>query len=216
MKAALVCMLGVSFSLSLGGLALGNSRDGSIEIISGGVKYESLLIYKEAERERNQRENVSRRQEFSDASVKYIQALLKDMQRHNQLLLNFLSEMPNIWNVNAGQSPTLSKGKLMIEPFLRQSPEESNNAYDPFLQSYIAISRIGFNTGVNKVIEDFQAEKGRAFSYKYLKKKDLEMALSQSFTENGYEGPILLMSNKKNIRIMALQSQEKDAIPNMP
>jgi hypothetical protein len=209
-------MLGVSFSLSLGGLALGNSRDGSIEIISGGVKYESLLIYKEAERERNQRENVSRRQEFSDASVKYIQALLKDMQRHNQLSLSFLSEVPNIWNVNAGQFPTLGKVKLMIEPFLRQSLEESNNAYDPFLQSYIAISRIGFNTGVNKVIEDFQAEKGRAFSYKYLKKKDLEMALSQSFTENGYEGPILLMSNKKNIRIMALQSQEKDAIPNMP
>ena len=70
--------------------------------------------------------------------------------------------------------------------------------------------------GVKKVIEDFQAEKGQSLSYKLLKKKDLEIVLSQSITKNGYEGPVLLMSNKKKLRIMTLQPQEKDGFSIVP
>ena len=118
--------------------------------------------------------------------------------------------------MNTDQGPILNDEEIVLEPVDPQSLEEDNKAYDPFLQSYVAISKIGFNTGVKKVIEDFQAEKGQNFSYKLLKKKDLEMVLSQSFTKNGYEGPVLLMSNKKKLRIMTLQPQEKDGISNVP
>ena len=210
-KAVSVLMIGGAFLFFLGKLASGNSQGESIEIISGGIKYESMETYREAEREK--RESVSK---IYETSVKYIQALLKNMQRHSQPPLNFLSAVPNIWNVNADQYPTLHKVDIGLEPIRSQSSEEDDKAYDPFLLSYVAISKIGFNTGVNKVIEDFQAEKGQTFPYKLLRKKDLEMVLSQSITENGYEGPVLLMSNKKKLRIMTLQSQEKNDISNMP
>jgi hypothetical protein len=145
-----------------------------------------------------------------------MQTLLRNVQRHSQLPLNFISVIPSIWNVGIDQYPTLNKAEIVFEPIQIHSSEEDNKAYDAFLQSYVAISKIGFNTGVNKVIEDFQAEKGQTFPYKLLRKKDLEMVLSQSITKNGYEGPVLLMSNKKKLRIMTLQSQKEDDISNVP
>jgi hypothetical protein len=209
-------MIGGAFSFFLGKLASGNSQGESIEIISGGIKYKSIKTYKEAEQKRNEKKIVSKPDGFEETSGKYIQALLKDIQRRSPVSLNLFSAMPNIWNVNADQCPTLCKVGIGIEPIQFQSSEEDNKAYDPFLQSYAAISRIGFNTGVNKVIEDFQAENGQVISYKRLKSKDLENVLSQSITKNGYQGPVLLMSNKKKLRIMTLQPQEKDDIANMP
>jgi hypothetical protein len=215
-KAALVCMIGACPLFMQDGSASEVSKDESIEIISGGIKYDSIKTYKEAEQKRNEKKIVSKSDGFEETSGKYIQALLKDIQRRSPGSLNSFSVMPNIWNVNADQYPTLCKVGIGIEPIQFQSSEEDDKTYDPFLQSYVAISRIGFNTGVNKVIEDFQAENGHVFSYKRLKSKDLEMVLSQSITKNGYQGPVLLMSNKKKLRIMTLQPQEKDDISNIP
>ena len=203
----MACMIGACPLFMQDRAASADSKGEPIEIISGGIKYGSIEIYKEAEREK--KENVSR---IYETSAKYIQALLKNMQRS----LNFISVIPNIWSVNADQRPILNEEEIVLEPFDLQSLEEDNKAYDPFLQSYVAISKIGFNTGVKKVIEDFQAEKGQSLSYKLLKKKDLEIVLSQSITKNGYEGPVLLMSNKKKLRIMTLQPQEKDGFSIVP
>jgi hypothetical protein len=49
-KAALACMIGVCTLFIQGGSASGDSQGGSIEIISNGIKYESIKAYKEAER----------------------------------------------------------------------------------------------------------------------------------------------------------------------
>lgn len=163
-------------------------RQAGIEIIADGKKYDSIEDYRE-------RQAAAARSRSKDGLA--MQYVLNHVKRYVRYPLDVNPKAADIQQWVLGTAKTKEK-------------QPSGNTYDPFLESYSLISRIGFNTGISKVIEDFQHDIQGKFSSKHLKPKDLESTLRQSFGGMDYTGPILIISHQKKLRIMTLETQETE------
>ena len=66
------------------------------------------------------------------------------------------------------------------------------------------------------MVEEFQQDILGNFRSKRLMAKDLESTLRQSFGSMDYDGPILIISHQKKLRIMTLQSENAGGDQHLP
>jgi hypothetical protein len=193
-------MLGVE---AAGICSVAVASEGVIEIISAGKKYGSIGDYKKAE-ENSIMLSQSGEDELKLNKKGFLLPLVKriDMKGHLPIESLFNVEFQvNTENFQKMVANTNIQGESVnIDPM----NDVTLAIYKQFLPSFIAMRKIGFETGITKVIEDFQINNKGVVSYKRLKSSDLESVLSQSFSEGSYQGPILLISDKKKVRIMTL------------
>lgn len=176
--------------------ALENSFNAPIEVISAGKKYQSFQDYKNAGHGQIQKDKaVVHFHGLEELGMENIQSILTGIQKRSFMPLVYFCGMPYLKEKASSFNKDDEAGT--------QLSKESEKLPDPL---YVAISRVGFNTGVMRVIEDFQKDKTQGLSYKSLKPKDLEIMLRDSFAGDDYDGPILLISDKKKLRIMTLES----------
>lgn len=81
---------------------------------------------------------------------------------------------------------------------------------DPFASSYKTFYKVGFNAGVDRAVEDFTVGNDRTSALEQVSAKDLEEALEKSF--EAHDGPLLLMSDHKKVKVMALEPLESKAV----
>lgn len=171
----------------------------SIEVIADGQRYESIEKYKEArigKLKRSVRGGAHSGKRTSMAG----------------LLIDALSQCYASTVLSAGR---FHAGPREIEKYLRSSmgvkvtDQDTESYFDPFLESYSRISRLGFNSGVARIVEEFAEHAKDGTQYKRLMARDLEATLSRSFEGSEYTGPILIISHKKKVRILTLEDGAK-------
>ncbi len=172
-------------------------QESSIEVIADGQRYESIEKYKEARMGKLKRPVRGTAQ---SGKRKTVAGLLR-----NAVSLQYASSV-----LTAGRFYT---GPRDIEKYLKSSmdvkgaDQDAETSFDPFLESYSRISRLGFNSGVARIVEEFAEHAKDSIQYKRLLAKDLEATLSRSFEAGDYSGPILIISHKKKVRIMTLEDR---------
>lgn len=174
----------------------------AVEVFVDGKRYESLEKYKEARRDALKgptsavSQKKQKRERFSLA--KLLKNDLGGRFRHSIL---------------TGRRYYLSSADVQryLEPQENSArgAQEFVSLNESFLEFYSRISRLGFNTGVARVVEDFRGQSVNVNYYKRLLAKDLETTLSRSFEKSDYSGPILIISHNKKLRIMTLGDREE-------
>lgn len=168
--------------------ALAQVHEAPIEIIVHGKKFESIEQYRQSKQNVQDQKALGR----SVISGKRFVSPLFYFASKNPDLIRF-DQVQNLSNKQS--SKTFLKREKMLRP------------YDQLLPAFAAMSKVGFNTGVIKMIEAFQKAGSDTIVYKSINSKDLENTLSESFPEGGYSGPILLISDKNKVRILTLDSK---------
>lgn len=173
----------------------------AVEVFVDGKRYESLEQYKEARRESlNHSAPVMFRKDRTLKRSSWERLLKNDLGRRFR------------YSIVTGRRYFLSSADVQryLEPQedAARSAQEAVSFNEPFLEFHSRISRLGFNTGVALVIEDFLGQTVEVGYYKRLLVKDLETTLSRSFENSDYSGPILIISHNKKLRIMTLEDRE--------
>lgn len=200
---AYICCV-LAFNCCYIGYALAEQNVISIEIISAGKKYPSFEDYKRSADDlnlmnRSNSENINPENGFKSFPF------LVRRQFLNPLPIEALLNCS--WEIDKGR---FVKGVTSIQDLKKAFNDENFSdlsvmMFEQFLPSFIAMRKIGYNTVITKVIDEFQKSNGSVISYKRLKSSDLEKVLSKSFSGGEYTGPILLISDKKKLRIMTLE-----------
>ena len=177
-------------------LVLGQEQR-SIEVIADGQRYESIEKYREARRAKLKMPAWNKTQA---GKRKTVAGLLR-----KALYRRYTSSV-----LTGGRHYTGPKDiERYLYPSMGSTEDDQGvgNNFDPFLESYSRISRLGFNTGVARIVEEFRDTSQDGIKYKRLMPKDLETTLSRSFEAGDYTGPILIISHQKKLRIMTLEGQ---------
>lgn len=179
-------------------------RNDSVEIIAGGRKYTSLEHY------------LLSKQSYIVKSAESGPFMRISFQIFITPLYCF---MPNVYRFNSKDTyfewSVLRLGTGKDNKQLGKFKLNANGVFgwnEQFLPALLAMSKVGFNTGVIQMIKAFQNPKHTAMIYKNINSRELENVLSESFPDDGYSGPILLISDKNKLRIMTLDSKQKHAI----
>lgn len=161
----------------------------SIEIIVRGKKFDSIELYQESKQK-----SEAKGSKVGDSWVVSREGFLGP-------LFYFVADINNFRRIkqNFGGLPQEKGMDLRKQKFLGQ--------YDRFFPAFAALSSVGFNTGVVRMIEAFHKLGDQAIVYKTIDRKDLANALDKSFPEGGYSGPILLISEKNKVRVLTLDSK---------
>lgn len=184
--------------------AFASEKQSGIEIFANGRKYDSIDEYR-----------IDR---MSKAVVRL------ESSGPQRDWVNIQNIVRSIQNLMASPFDIAPRSHVLKDTDVKQitlkafkvTEKQPANGYDPFLESYGLISRIGFNTGINKVVEEFQQDILGNFRSKRLMAKDLESTLRQSFGSMDYDGPILIISHQKKLRIMTLQSENAGGDQHLP
>ena len=176
----MVCGFSLDNTLAL------EENNGSFEIIADGKKYGSMQSYQESKQKKVQENWGSLESQWRDKrDIGGIEFFFQDTLRHIRHL-DLKPDIHSMKTVGIGKQLALDSIELTQSIKELKWQEKANKTYDPFLESYGVISRIGFNTGITKVIEDFQSQINGSIYYKHLLAKDLESVLDQSFANNDY------------------------------
>lgn len=190
--------------------ALADSGNEGIEIISAGNRYKSIEDYKEVENRNNTdvqsgSQNLNLEEIVEPIVFSKIGNHISQLPFESIFQRRIRLDKENLLKLTLASQNSLLGQKLS---------GDSAVVYEQFLPAFIAMRKVGFNTVVERVIEDFQRNNGDVIYYKYLKSKDLESVLGQSFAGGDYQGPILLISDKKKLRIMTLESVPDESTAN--
>jgi hypothetical protein len=173
----------------------------NVEIFVQGKKYNSIEEYREEEK-RNIT-IVHKKQSLDEFQIMLEQVISR-------------SRPPLELTFGSGQIK-----KFYFKDFLNARPEDKTSqdvslskdqtaVADPFARSYETIQQVGFNAGVDHVVNEFAVGKDRSAGSEKVSAKDLDKALKE--TSVAYDGPLLLMSDQNKIKVMALEPTEgKDA-----
>lgn len=180
-----------------------------IEIISAGKRYESLRIYKQSESMKNLANQMAAEKLMEQKGIVPL-SIFKRRDRLSQFpwesVLRGVMDL-NMQNIQTVLNVSLKAG---IRQEKRESKRDAEFIYNQYLPSFIAMRKVGYNTVIANIIEDFYQANGKTVYYKQLKPQDLEEALSRSIEDGDYTGPILLISDKKKLRIMTLDSSQTE------
>ena len=187
-----------------------------VEIFVEGKKYDSLEEYREEEKNKileavaatqkedspvdHKKEDLDELQDMFGQAVRRAQRPLDlkfDPRKVKTLYLKNLSSRQQPKKV--GQDPVSLKG-------------QGSAVADPFAPSYAVFHQAGFNTGINRVVKDFTVGNEAPGDPRRVNAQDLERVLQKSL--GMYDGPLLLMSDQKRIRVMVLEPPEDGALGN--
>lgn len=171
----------------------------TIEIIAGGKRFTSFEQYEQSKRKLNLRRNE---EIFLNSSS----------PRLFMTSLNFFT--PNIFRINKFVRCLSNQEKCY--QFKNKGFGFKEDAvlgrYELYFPAFLAMSTVGFNTGVMRMIKAFQNRGKKVAIYKSINPKDLADVLNESFPDEGYSGPILVMSDKNKLRIMTLDFTKEDVL----
>lgn len=184
----------------------------SVEIFVEGKKYSSLEDYREEEKRLAQAFAEAQKglPSSKDQELAELRSMFEQAARRvdHPLDLTFdPSKVKTIYLKGFSSAPLSTDGQ---EHSLLKDKESV--VADPFTRSYAVIYQVGVNTGVHSIVEDFVAGESRPGDVGRVNKKDLERVLQESL--GVYEGPLLLMSDQKRIRVMVLEPPQSDTADN--
>ncbi|GEM_PF-5958350 len=188
-----------------------------VEIFVEGKKYNSVEEYREEES--NESLNVSattqteggplgnKKQDLDELQDMFAQAV-----RHAQRPLDLKFDPRKIKTFYLKNFPQAQQPQEN-DRFSLSLKGQGSAVADPFTRSYAVFHQAGFNTGVNNVVGDFTTEKDQPADSKRINTQDIQRVLQESF--GVYDGPLLLMSDQKKLRVMVLEPSKavRPAIP---
>jgi hypothetical protein len=195
--AILSIMIGLSF-VSLGESALfADEENQNVEIFVGGKKYNSFGGYRdekikqalEREQRLHARDNNADPQDLQDMFNEAVQGSPNhpDLKFDPAKLKTVYIKKPDSGSVPASSRPYKSFLNL-----------------DPLTHTYTVLNQLGFDQGIHKVISEFSLTKPQISNV--VNAEDLEKVLENSF--GTIHEPLLLISDKKALRVMRLESDD--------
>lgn len=182
----------------------------NVEIFVQGKKYDSFGEYRDEEKKKNLDSRIAAEKRNSAIGPK------KQNLDEFQMMLGevmFRSQLPLELTFGSGQIK-----KFYFKDFLNARPEDKTSqdaslakdqalvVADPLARSYEAIHQVGFNAGIDRVVDEFTVGKDRSAGLEKVGAKGLEQELKEASVV--YDGPLLLMSDQKTIKVMALEPLE--------